>query len=290
MLMWVDRNGWTRPLTEARRAYVEPRLSPDGKRLAVTIRTDTAYLWIYDLERDAFTRLSSRAEEDAPNWTPDGERISFRSRGEGQDIAWRAADGSGAVEKLTHGAATALRHSWSPDGKVLLFDDRHPTSLFDIWILPLEGERQTRPFLQTPANERPGGFSPDGRWFAYISDESGRFEVYVQPFPGPGGKWQVSTEGGRQPVWARNGREIFYRNGDKMMSVAVETTPLFALSKPELLFEGRYWDSGFEDYDVAPDGERFLMIRAEEEPAPTRIHVVLNWAEELKQQVAPVRR
>lgn len=123
-------------------------------------------------------------------------------------------------------------------------------------------------------------------WLAYDSDESGRRELYVQPFPGPGGKWQVSTEGGLQVVWARNGREIFYRDGDKMMAVEVETEPSFRLSKPKMLFEGRYEGAvgwfGYANYDVTADGQRFLMIRGEEEPAPTRIHVVLNWAEELK--------
>jgi serine/threonine-protein kinase len=278
-LIWVDRNGWTRPLTESRRAYVDPRLSPDGKRLAVTVRVGTAYLWIYDLERDSFTRLSTGPEEDAANWTPDGERVSFRSRGKGPYVAWRAADGSGEAEKLTSGAATALRHSWSPDGKWLAFDDRHPESGQDIWLLPLEGERRARVFLQTRADERAGDFSLDGRWLVYISNESGRFEVYVRPFPGPGGKWQISTDGGSDPRWARNGREIFYRAGDRMMAVEVDTERSLRLSKPKMLFEGRNWSGG---YDVTADGQRFLMIRSEEEPAPTRIHVVLDWAEELK--------
>ncbi|MGH9389039.1 MAG: hypothetical protein ACRD1Z_05435, partial [Vicinamibacteria bacterium] len=129
-------------------------------------------------------------------------------------------------------------------------------------------------------------------WIAYDSNESGRREVYVRPFPGPGATWQVSTEGGYQPVWARNGKEIFYRNGDKMMAVQVETKPSFQLSKPEILFEGRFEGAtgwfGYANYDVTPDGQRFLMIRAEEESAPTRIHVVLNWAEELKEKVPSV--
>jgi hypothetical protein len=164
----------------------------------------------------------------------------------------------------------------------------------DIWLLSIDGEREAHPFLQTPAAEAGGIFSPDGRWIAYDSNESGRMEVYVQPFPGPGGKSQVSTEGGRQPVWARGGKEIFLRNGDKMMAVQVETKPSLKLSKPEILFEGRYERNagwyGYANYDVTPDGQRFLMIESEDEPAPTRIHVVLDWAEELKKKVPPATR
>jgi serine/threonine-protein kinase len=161
----------------------------------------------------------------------------------------------------------------------------------DIWVLNLKGERKPRPFLQTPANESGALFSPDGSWVAYQSDESGRWEVYVRPYPGPGGKVQISTEGGVEPVWARNGRELFYRNGDKMMAVAVETKPTFAAAKPKLLFERHYEaspQSFLANYDVSPDGQRFLMIKAsEQEQAATQINVVQNGFEELKRRVPP---
>jgi len=157
-------------------------------------------------------------------------------------------------------------------------------------VLNLKGERKPQPFLQTPANESGGMFSPDGRWLAYESDESARWEVYVQPFPGPGGKVQISTEGGVEPVWARNGRELFYRNGDKMMVAAVETKPTFAAAKPKLLFERHYEASTppvLANYDVSLDGQRFLMIKAgEQESSETQLHVVLNWSDELS-RLAP---
>jgi serine/threonine-protein kinase len=149
--------------------------------------------------------------------------------------------------------------------------------------------------LTTSENfQLPGSWSPDGRWVAYGSEESGQPEIYVRPFPGPGGRWQISTEGGVQPVWARNGRELFYRNGDKMMAVAVETGPVFAAAKPKMLFEGHY-EAGifpFEpNYDISPDGQRFLMIKAsEQESAETQINVVLNWFEELKGHVLAERK
>ncbi len=290
-LLWVDRNGWIRPLTEARRDYHYPRLSPDGKRLALRIEDERAHIWIDDLERDALTRLSG-PDAEYPIWTPDGERVTFGSGTAPFEIVWQAADGSSPPERLTSltTSGTSNPDSWSPDGKWLAFTDVHPTSQEDIWLLSLEGDRNARPFLQTPAREAGGIFSPDGRWIAYDANESGRMEVYVQPFPGPGGKWQVSTEGGNQAVWARNGREIFYRNGDKMMAVEVETEPSFHLSKPKMLFQGSYAGAdgwfGYAGYDVTSDGQRFLMIRTEEEPAPTRIRVVRNWAEELKAKVS----
>jgi serine/threonine-protein kinase len=299
-LMWVDRKGQSRPLTDLRRSFdFGPRLSPDGRHLALTMYTDgMAHIWVYDLERDALTRLSSGTVSDfLPLWTPDGTRITYVS---GSDIVWQAADGSGAVETLTRGAFqfNVIPDSWSPDGRMLAFTKGDDT-FSDIWLLPIEGDRTPRPFFETPFDERGAAFSPDGRWIAYVSNESGRYEVYVRPYPGPGGKSQVSTEGGVQPAWARSGREIFYRNeGNKMMAVTVETEPAFRPSKPRLLFEGQFLGGagtignsklGRAMYDIAPYGEHFVMLRSEEESAP-RIHVVLNWAEELKAKVPPARR
>jgi eukaryotic-like serine/threonine-protein kinase len=146
-------------------------------------------------------------------------------------------------------------------------------------------DRKAVPFLQTPFNETVPAFSPDGHWLAYASDESGRYEIYVRPYPGPGGKWQISTEGGEQPVWNPSGRELFYRSGDKMMRVEIGTEPGFAVGKPRILFEGQYATAAtFPDYDVSPDGQRFLMLKPAEqaEAGPTQINVVLNWFEELK--------
>jgi len=173
---------------------------------------------------------------------------------------------------------------------VLAFTEVDPTTGWNIWVLEIEGDRKARPFLQTPSNEGGAAFSSDGRWLAYQSDEAGRWEVYVRPFPGPGGKSQISTEGGTEPVWSRDGRELFYRNGDKMIVAAVETKPGFAAGKPKLLFEGHYETSIYPyepNYDVSPDGQRFLMIKAsEQESAATQLNVVLNWSDELR-RLAP---
>ena len=192
------------------------------------------------------------------------------------------------LERLTTSEYTQAPNSWSPDGQQLAYIEINPTTGIDIWVLRM-GDRKPRPFLRTPFSESAPQFSPDGRWLTYVSDESGRSEIYVQPYPGPGGKWQISTEGGTEPVWNRNGRELFYRSGDKMMAVEVTGQPGFAAGKPRLLFEGKYLPTPltFPNYDVSPDGQRFLMLKPIEQSqaAPTQINVVLNWFEELKQKV-----
>jgi Tol biopolymer transport system component len=203
------------------------------------------------------------------------------------NIFWQRADGGGGLEHLITSEYNNFPMSWSPDGQLLAFVEVNPTTGYDIWVLRMS-DRKAQPFLRTPFNESTPRFSPDGRWLAYISDESGRFEIYVQPYPGLGGKWQISTEGGAEPVWNPNGRELFYRSGDKMMAVDIATQPSFASGKPRMLFEGQYSPAPgtTPNYDVSPDGQRFLMIKPSEAgEAPTQINVVLNWFEELKQRV-----
>jgi dipeptidyl aminopeptidase/acylaminoacyl peptidase len=189
---------------------------------------------------------------------------------------------------LASGEFTKVPFSWSQDGQLLAFIELNPNTGYDIWVLRM-GERKAQPFLRTPFNETAPRFSPDGRWLAYESDESGRYEIYVQPYPGPGGKWQISTEGGQEPAWNRNGRELFYRSGNKVMAVDIATQTSFTAGKPHMLFEGQYQPSpaSFPNYDVSPDGQRFLMLKPteQEQAAPTQINVVLNWFEELKQKV-----
>jgi Tol biopolymer transport system component len=222
-------------------------------------------------------------------WTPDGRRIAFQSDKEGpQNVYWQRADNSGGLERLTTSDYTSVPSSCSPDGQLLAFVQIDPATGFDIWVLRLT-DRKAQPFLRTPYNETSPRFSPDGRWLAYISNESGRYEVYVQPYPGPGGKWQISTEGGSEPTWNPNGRELFYRSGDKMMAVDIAMHPGLTVGKPHVLFSGPYeaTPATFSNYDVTPDGQRFLMLKPADtgESAPTQINVVLNWFEELKRRV-----
>jgi serine/threonine protein kinase/Tol biopolymer transport system component len=297
-LVWVTRNGAEQPLAAPAHAYLAPRLSPDGRRVAVTITEQESQTWLYDLSRETLTRLTFEGNSNQyPVWTPDGKRIAFQSSKEGPlNIFWQLADGSGGLERLATSEDTQAAHSWSPDGQLLAFIEVNPTTRFDIWVLrmgdPSPGSglvRKAQPFLRTPFNESVPRFSPDGRWLAYISDESGRYEIYVQPYPGPGGKWQISTEGGTEPAWNPNGRELFYRSGDKMMAADIATQLGFAAGKPRMLFEGPYLPtpSTIPNYDVSPDGQRFLMLKPVEQTgaAPTQINVVLNWFEELKRRV-----
>ena len=180
----------------------------------------------------------------------------------------------------------------TPDRRTLLFADTSPKTGNDLWVLPLEGERKPHVFLQTPFTETTPRLSPDGRWVAYLSDESGRIEVYVRPFPGPGGKWQISTEGGQGVAWSPKGNELFYRAGTKMMAVDIQTQPNFSAGKPRLLFEAPKVALSIlaavgADYSVSPDGQRFLMVRPrdQEQARLTQINVVTNWFEELKRRV-----
>jgi Tol biopolymer transport system component/predicted Ser/Thr protein kinase len=297
-LVWVSRNGEEQPLATPAHAYQFPRLSPDGRRVAVNIVDQETQIWLYDLSRETLSRLTFEGSVNQNSiWTPDGKRIAFLSNKEGAlNLFWQLADGGGGLERLTTSDYTQAPSSWSPDGQLLAFHEVNPTTGRDIWVLrtgdPSAGSGQVRkaePFLRTRFDEASPRFSPDGRWMTYVSDESGRYEIYVQPYPGPGGKWQVSTEGGTEPVWNPNGRELFYRSGDKMMAVDIATQSGFTAGTPRMLFEGRYEPTPvpLPNYDVSRDGQRFLMLKPseQEQAAPTQINVVLNWFEELKRRV-----
>jgi serine/threonine-protein kinase len=284
VLVWVDREGKEQPLEVPPRPYISPRLSPDGNRIAVTIQAANDEIWSYDIPNRKFNRLTFQGRNSVPVWTPDGKRIAFRSDlgGDGAlNLFWMLSDGSGAAERLMKSEHFQAASSWSPDGKFLALNQSHPTNNNDIWILPLDKALKPYAFLQTRFAERGGAFSPDGRWIAYSSNETGQYQVHIRPFPGPGGVWQVSTDGGDYPVWARNW-ELFYSNGNKMMAVKVETIPTFNASPPKMLFEG----TSLSFFDVTPDGKRFLKVKSTAQgQQPEQINVVLNWTEELKQRV-----
>jgi len=291
-MVWVDRTGKVEPLPAMPRPYYDPRISPDGRQFAVSSEEATERVWTFDFARPILTALTGPGSSQAPLWTPDGKRVIYRATRMGsRNLAWKAADGSGEEHRLTTNDNMQTPVSVSPDGKLLACTELDPAEGNDIWLVALDGGKPV-PFLRTRASEANPHFSPDGRWLAYVSDESGRREVYVQPFPGPGGKWMISTGGGTEPVWARDGRELFYRSGDKLMAVTVATQPAFVAGLPRALFEGAFepTGTGTSGFDVSPDGRRFLMIQptAPERPA-THVNVVINWFEELRQRV-PVGR
>jgi len=289
-LVWVDRKGVAAPAgTPLRRPYAFPRISPDERRLVVELDGIQNNLWVYDFPAKTLNRLTFDGNNAWPIWTPDGKRITYASnRSEPWQIFWRLADGSGKEERLLVGPGDQQPYSWSSDGKLLAFYGESRLSGQDVWVFSVNGDPRAQPFLQTAASEVDAAFSPDGRWMSYASDESGRYEVYVQPFTGSGGKWQISPDGGREPLWSRSGREIFYRSGDKMMVVQVATQPAFQAVIAQRLFQGPYQstNSVSPNYDVSADGQRFLMVQpSEQQPAITEFNVVLNWFEELKRRV-----
>jgi eukaryotic-like serine/threonine-protein kinase len=288
-LVWVARDGSEQLVPAPVHEYDWPRLSSDGKRMAVEIGGQT---WTYDTTRDALTRATfDGTQNDAPTWSPDGTRIAFRSNREGApgSIFWQMADGSGSPERLsTSTQVSDTPMSFSPDGRFIAFFRTDPKTQRDIWIASVKDHTRTL-FLGTSATEGAPRFSPDGKWIAYVSDESGRPEIYVQPYPRLGGKWQISTDGGIEPLWNPNGRELFYRSANKMMAVQIATQPTFAAGRPTMLFAGDYLASPFPatgvTYDVTPDGRRFLMVKDAPKAEPTQINGVVNWFEELKRRV-----
>jgi len=288
-LVWVSHSGTEQPLAAPARAYWYPRVSPDGQRVAVVVDDQERQIWLHDLSRGTMPRLTFEGNFNSiPAWTPDGKRVAFASTKEGQqNLFWQMADGSGGPERLTTSEYTQYPYSWSADGQLLAFAEVNPTTGYDIWVLQLS-DRKAQPFLRAPSDQAVPRFSPDGRWLAYVSNESGRYEVYVQPYPGPGGKYLISTEGGTEPVWNPNGRELFYRSGDKMMAVDIATQRGFTAGNARLLFAGQYMTTvgTIPNYDVSPDGRRFLMLKPNEQAQfATQINVVLNWFEELKRRV-----
>ena len=290
-LVWAGRDGSLESITNATRAFADPSVSPSGRRLAVAVgRDEDQDLWTYDIVRDAFSRLTYQGYAMAPVWTPDGKRLTFVLDGEILSIP---ADGTPTTERLysSDSAAVMLPTSWSPDGKTLAFMELRPGSGFDIALLSTEEEGGVRPFLRTRFDEQQPMFSPSGNWIAYTSDESGRDEVYVQAYPGPGQKVKISANGGNQPRWSLDGKELYYLNKGQMMVVVVDQSVRgadLAAGKARLLFEGLWYSgSAVANYDVTPEGSRFLMMQATEADIPTEINVILNWFDELSEKVGP---
>ncbi len=295
-LVLVDRSGRATPVTETTADYHHPRFTPDGQRVAVTIPAVQGVLiesksdiWVLDLNRGTRVNLTFEGTNMAPTWSPDGSRIAFSARRAGrQDILWVPSDGSDQPEGLLLRDEEHFVQSWSSDGRIAYVEIDPDTGL-DLWVLSLDGEPTQTPFLTGPFAEKDAAFSPDGQWLAYTSDKSGQREVYVRPYPGPGGEVIVSAGGGEEPAWAPDGNELFYRNGAQMLAAQVETSPTFSARPPAVLFEAELvtTGTGYPNYDVTPDGQHFVMVRASSErPVESaQINVVQDWFEELKERV-----
>jgi serine/threonine-protein kinase len=292
-LVWVDREGRESPVTQEKGQYTAPRLSPDGNKLVHSTGSGGT-LRIYDFELDSFSRLTFEGTPSGSSeWSPDGEWITFQVSLPGQrHIVRQPADRRTPPEPLTQEKANAqMPTSWSPDGRFLVFNlSAGPGGGWDIFVLEMEQKGEPQPVVSTRANECCAVFSPDGKWLAYVSDESGFDQVYIRPYPGDV-RFLVSgsEEAAGEPVWSPNGRELFYRSGRKMMAVSIEIQPEVRTGRPVFLFEGSYRGGastppGYQYYDVTPDGESFVMVK-EPEQQEGQINVVLNWFEELKRLV-----
>jgi len=294
VLKWVDRQQRSMPAFPLRGPWQSPRLSPDGRRVAVEVARDQTHpgIEVIDLTRGVISSIGVPAGRN-PLWTPDGTRIVFGSLGM-DEILSQSADGSGTPEVMHKtNVASTTSGSWSADGRLLAYWSSAEED-FAIWTLSKESSTWTpRRFLPLPGTEAPGGgaprFSPDGRWIAYESRESGTINVYVRAYPSGDRRTQISPAGGHDAVWSSDGRELFYRDGDRFFGVPVTLTPDFKADAARLLFTGPYLDSGAyvgKAYDVSRDGQRFLVVEVnDEERTPRRFHLVQNWFEELKAKV-----
>jgi serine/threonine-protein kinase len=291
----VDLDGKVESLPFPPGLYQSPRLSPDGRQLVITKSEPSPNLWIYGLERGTLRRLTDeQSDEYWAIWTPDGMSIVYNSTRSGEPIVnlhIKPSDGSSQGKIFTTGKNHQQPKSWSPDGKLLLLTEGlNPDTGLDILILSLEGEKKPELYLNSRYNEGNAHFSPDGRWIAFASDESGRFEIYVQTYPGPGPITPISTDGGIDLAWAPDGKALYYRDisGDKMMKVSFITEPELHVGKPQILFEDKFQEGYLwgRNFDIFPDGKRFIMLtEREQEIKKTQIHVAINWLEELKRLV-----
>jgi len=277
----VDRKGQETTLIPRPGAYQDPKVSPDGKLVAFAEASgDRSDIWLFDLARTTTTRLTFESDNFYPTWSPDGKRLAFTSRRiGGADIFSVAADGSGRVATVYGSRLLSFPGSFTPDGRTLLFRQTNPSSGFDILGVDLaDSTAKARTVLQTPFNETSPALSPDGRLLAYASDETGRNEVYLRPYPSGEGRWAVSIDGGSEPVWRRDGRELFFRNGTGLYAVTIESAGGAAprIGQVVLLFQGPYARNGrWAEYDVTPDGNHFVMVR--NDATSVQLQVATRW-------------
>ena len=299
-LVWVDRDGDPKPVGLPPRSYLHPRLSPSGDRLAIEIEGPNHDIYIYHFDRAVLTKITTDGASHWPVWSPDSTRIAFRQGPMGEfKLQQTAVDRSAPPEPVPAEGTSQSAESWSPDGHELLYMVMGPGEVPRVMAVPVKGG-SPRPLDTSKFAEGSPKFSPDGSWVTYCSAESGRPQVYVHAYPGPGLKIQISSEGGTDPVWKRDGRELYYRNGDSMMAVAVSIAPTFKAGRPQELWKGHYSHgmssscgppgATSSNYDVTPDGQRFLMIKDDDQDRAVskQIVVVLGWADELRRMAAKV--
>jgi Tol biopolymer transport system component len=290
-LVWVDREGREEPLGAPAMPYNYPRLSPDGRKVGLDVSGPNRDIYVWDIARRVLERLTTDPAEDAMmRWSPDGSRIAYANSRDGiPNIYWRPADGSGAEERIRKSPLLNQPNSFTRDGRLVL-SEQAPGRGRGLMVMTLRPPHDERRLLDNVVNAE---VSPDGHWLAYGSTESGQFEVYVTSFPEARGRWQISTDGGRQAAWSRDGRELFYRDfAGALVAVPVTLSPVFGAGAGRKLFENAAYrgaGSSLSDrtYDVSADGRRFVMIRASSPVRPS-LAIVQNWFGELSRRV-PVK-
>ncbi len=280
-LNWIDRNGKSRPFELKPGLYQSPRFSPEGRKIAMTVRLPSPEIWIYDLDRGSFQQMTAApGENEIPVWSPDGKQIAYAGNGRHQAYVF-AVDGSSTERPIAEIPDHFHLLSWSPDGSLIALE-RLEKGVAGIWMLPTAGSRQPSLYLKDAGS---AAFSPDGHWLAYAASyTSSARSVFIQSFPGPGEKVQVSTGVGRAPVWSRDGHELYYMAGNTLFAVRVSTAPKLVVGKPEVVYQGHFWSTNIAgpNYDVSPDGKQFLVLESDEESASTEIRVVFNWTAQLE--------
>jgi serine/threonine-protein kinase len=281
-ISWVGKGGTLEPYPVDRALYRWPRLSPDGRRLAVQLIGGSVLgTWVAPVGSHDFAKLTSGL---GPVWSPKGDRVYFSPQTE-RGVYWKRSDGSGNEEVLLKDPHTEVPTSVTPDGRTLAYTRRDPKTNLDIMTIATDGSGEPRPLVQTRAQEGGARFSPDGRHVAYVSDESGRFEVYLMEYPGPGGRWQISRTGGKDPIWSADGRRLYFRAGDSLMAATITTQPVFSSGAPELIVEEAY--DGLlgtidrANYDVAPDGRILLIRNPGVDSRRSQVRLILNFFQDL---------
>jgi serine/threonine-protein kinase len=281
-IIWIDREGNVSLALETRSTWIQPRLSPDGKQILLRKTGNECELWIADVERGSLARIVHDGDTHTPIWGPDGKRIVYHEMSEGK-LVTQTVGGVRQVEVLAQGSEVGEPGSWSGGGNLFAYTRRGRETSADIWVRVMDGSSPAEPFLATEFNEQDPAISPDGKWIAYVSDETGSREVFVRSYPDNGAAWQVSNNTGRNPIWSRDGTELFFASGRKLMAVPVRPTPdgAFAAGRPEELFEGYLGSNRIRDFDVAPDG-RFVSVRgAGDSEGSSELRLLLSWQQEM---------
>ena len=285
-LMSVDLHGQAHPIFDSAQVYLHPRLSPDGRRLAYEVQGATeAEIWVTDLALRTRERITHSGFNNRPEWSPDGRLLLYMSSRDPNNAIWvQPADGSADATLLYQGNNPIREGIFTPDGKAVVFRADTPDSNRNVYLLPLQGEKKPVGLLTSIADEKEPRVSPDSKWLAYVSNESGVEEVYVRALMPGGARVPVSSGGAGEPLWSRDGRRLYFRSGAKLLVATVTTSPRLAVSAPELVFQGPYATESYHpDYDVAPDGRSFIMIRPVEQNR--QLVVAVNWTEELRRRV-----